>query len=90
MAANTIAGGGEFLVRKSVFLLASSVGTVTAETLISQAIERIGCTRAALTESDISPLAISLKPALSTFVGDQKAEQLTAALRVLVGGVLAQ
>ena len=90
MLGDTVTSDGEFLVRKSVFLLASSVGRVTAETLISQAIDRIGCTRADLTPSDIPPLAVSLKPALSTFVGDEKAERLTAALRVLVGGVLAQ
>jgi len=80
---------GEFLVRKSIFLLASSVGKVTAETLIGQAIDDIGRTRAGLTSSDIPSLAVSLKPALSNFVGDEKAERLTAALRVLVGGVLA-
>ena len=88
VSGNAAASNGEFLVRKSVFLLASSVGKVTAETLISQAIDRIGCTRTGLTASDIPPLAVSLKPTLSNFVGDEKAERLTAALRVLVGGVL--
>ena len=90
MSSNTAACSGEFLVRKSVFLLASSVGKVTAETLISQAIDKIGRTRADLTPSDIPPLAVSLKPALSNFVGDEKAERLTSALRVLVGGVVAE
>ena len=89
MSGQTASSSGEFLVQKSVFLLASSVGKVTAETLITQAIDKIGRTRAGLTASDIPPLALSLKPALSTFVGDEKAERLTAALRVLVGGVLA-
>ena len=90
VSGNTTACAGEFLIRKSVFLLASSVGSVTAETLISQAIEKIGRTRSGLTPSDIPQLAVSLKPALSSVVGNEKAERLTAALRVLVGGVLAQ
>jgi len=89
LSGDMAASSGEFLVKKSVFLLASSVGTVTAETLISRAIDEIGRTRAGLTASDIPGLALTLKPALSSFVGDEKAERLTSALRVLVGGVLA-
>jgi hypothetical protein len=89
LSSKEIGDRGEFLVRKSIFLLASSVGKVTAETLISQAINDIGRTRTGLTLSDIPSLAVSLKPGLSNFVGDEKAERLTAALRVLVGGVLA-
>jgi hypothetical protein len=78
---------GDFLFNKCVFLLTSSVGRVMAETLVSNALQKIGATRQSLVQSDISRLATALEPALCEFVGGEKAKKLASALRVLVGGV---
>jgi hypothetical protein len=81
---------GEFLVRKSVFLLTSSIGVTMAEKLVNQAMGQIGVEPAALTQSNIASLADAIEPALQPFIGHEKARRLAAALRVLVGGVLSQ
>ncbi|HEY7544390.1 MAG TPA: hypothetical protein VID27_05890 [Blastocatellia bacterium] len=78
---------GDFLFNKSVFLLTSSVGRVMAETLVSNALQKIGSTPQSLIQSDISRLATTLEPALCEFVGSDKAKKLASALRVLVGGI---
>ena len=76
------------LFQKSVFLLAPSVGKDMAETLVRQALGRIGSADSTLAKDDIVRLAASLEPALKPFVGDDKAQRLASALRVLVGGVI--
>jgi hypothetical protein len=78
---------GEFLLRKAVFLLTSSVGKAMAETLVRNAVKKIGSTPERLTKQDIKRLAAVLEPSLSEFVGNDKATKLTSALRVLVGGI---
>jgi hypothetical protein len=78
---------GDFLFNKSVFLLTSSVGRVMAETLVGNALQKIGSTPESLVHSDISRLATALEPALCEFVGNDKAKKLASALRVLVGGM---
>ena len=80
-------GSGDFLVKKSIFLLTSSVGGAMAETLITRGLEQIGRNGSTLAQGDIVRLAAAIEPALRAFVGTDKARQLTAALRVLVGGV---
>jgi hypothetical protein len=87
-SSNVATSNGHFLVRKSIFLLASSVGKAVAETIINQAIEQIGRSPSLLTEADIPGLSVKVKPALAKFVGEEKAERLTSALRVLVGGMV--
>jgi hypothetical protein len=77
---------GDFLLRKAVFLLTSSVGSAMAETLVNKAVIRIGCTPQRLVKDDIKRLAGAIEPSLSEFVGIDKAAKLTSALRVLVGG----
>jgi hypothetical protein len=78
---------GEFLLKKSIFLLTSSVGRSTAETLVDKAVHLIGCTPQTLVKDDIRRLASAIEPSLSEFVGTDKATKLTSALRVLVGGI---
>jgi hypothetical protein len=78
---------GHFLVVKSVFLLTSSVGKDMAETLIHQAMERIGVTEGTLRRTDFVRLSAHIEPALQPFVGQDKAQRLASALRVLVGGI---
>lgn len=58
-----------------------------AETLMKKALEQIGRTPDTLMRTDIPKLAESLEPALSEFVGNEKAGKLVSALRVLVGGM---
>lgn len=77
---------GHFLYNKSVFLLTSSVGKATAETLVTQATTRIGRSIAMLATTDIVRLAATIEPDLATLVGIEKAKRLAAALRVMVGG----
>jgi hypothetical protein len=79
---------GDFLFQKSVFLLISSVGRDTAETLIQRALQQMGTDRKALQPSDIAQMSVKLEPALKPFVGDDKAQRLASALRVLVGGAV--
>jgi len=81
---------GAFLVRKCVFLLTSSVGQAMAENLVDAALKQIRVPHDNLNTSDIQPLSAQLRRGLSPFVGDEKAERLTSALRVLVGGVVQQ
>jgi hypothetical protein len=76
---------GDFLLRKTVFLLTSSVGSSMAETLVKKAVAQIGCTPQRLVKDDIKRLASAIEPSLSEFVGIDKAARLTSALRVLVG-----
>ena len=78
---------GHFLVVKSVFLLTSSVGKEMAETLINQAMDRIGVTASTVTRNDMVRLSAHVEPALQPFVGLYKAQRLASALRVLVGGI---
>jgi hypothetical protein len=78
---------GDFLLRKAVFLLTSSVGSAMAETLVKKAVTQIGCTPQRLVKDDIKRLAGAIEPSLSEFVGIDKAARLTSALRVLVGGI---
>jgi len=80
----------QFLIQKSIFLLASSVGKAVAETIIHQGIQQMGASPTTLTEADIPGLSIKVKPALEKFVGEEKAERLTSALRVLVGGMVSK
>jgi hypothetical protein len=68
-----------FFVQKSVFLLTSSVGKDTAETLIRQAMERTGRSAATLRQQDIVTVAGNLQPALNPFVGIDKAQCLASA-----------
>ena len=78
---------GEFLLKKAVFLLTSSVGMSMAETLIRNAVKQIGLTPEQVIKSDIKPIASVLERNLSEFVGNEKAAKLASALRVLVGGI---
>ncbi|MGH9823955.1 MAG: hypothetical protein ACREDR_11970, partial [Blastocatellia bacterium] len=78
---------GDFLLRKAVLLLSSSVGVSMAETLVKNAVQQIGSTPQMLVKDDIKRLASALEPNLSEFVGNDKAAKLTSALRVLVGGI---
>ena len=78
---------GDFLLRKAVFLLSSSVGVSMAETLVHNAVTQIGSTPRMLVKDDIRRLAEVLEPNLSEFVGTDKARKLTSALRVLIGGI---
>lgn len=78
---------GDFLLKKAVFLLSSSVGVSMAETLVRNAVAKIGSTPQMLVKDDIKRLAGVLEPNLSEFVGNDKAAKLTSALRVLVGGM---
>jgi hypothetical protein len=77
---------GEFLLRKAVFLLTSSVGMSMAQTLLNNALKQIGSTPQKLVKDDIKRLSSVLEGPLSEFVGKDKAGKLTSALRVLVGG----
>jgi hypothetical protein len=77
---------GDFLFKKSVFLLVSSVGKDAAEALIQRALQQMGTERQALKPGDIAELSVKLEPALKPFVGGDKAHRLASALRVLVGG----
>ena len=81
-------GEAEFLFQKSVFLLVSSVGKEMAETLICRALLEMGTDPQTLTRDDIEPLSLRLEPALTPFVGGDKARRLASALRVLVGGTV--
>jgi hypothetical protein len=78
---------GDFLLRKAVFLLTSSVGKTMAETLIDKAVKQIRSSPQTITKNEIKPLAHALEPSLAEFVGNEKAARLTSALRVLVGGI---
>jgi hypothetical protein len=78
---------GSFLVQKSVFLLSPSVGKAMAETLINQSLEQLGIKGTDILQSDIPALSTRLEVALRPFVGDEKAQRLASALRVLVGGI---
>lgn len=89
-APQTNQNAGEFLARKCVFLLTSSVGKAMAEKLVENALRQIGVTPQTLNTSDIALLSIQLLRSLSPFVGEDKAERLTSALRVLVGGTVQQ
>jgi len=84
---NIKAESGGFLIRKSVFLLTSSVGNAMAETLVGKAVAQIGATPESLTKQDIAKLAGVLEPSLREFLGSEKARKLSSALRVLVGGI---
>lgn len=77
-----------FLLKKSVFLLASSVGRATAEKLIEQAIIQLSIDASRLAVGDIPRLAGAIEPSLRTLVGNDKARKLASALRVLVGGAI--
>jgi hypothetical protein len=79
---------GLFLLRKAVFLLTSSIGMSMAETLVNNAVERIGSSPEKLVKDDVKRLAGALEPPLSELVGTEKAARLTSALRVLVGGMV--
>jgi hypothetical protein len=81
-------GEAEFLFQKSVFLLVSSVGKEMAETLICRALLEMGTDPQTLTRDDIEPLSLRLEPALTPFVGGDKARRLASALRVLVRGTV--
>ena len=80
---------GDFLFRKSIFLLTSSVGQAMAETMVKKAVFLIGATPATLKQEDVPRLSTTLESALREFVGNEKAARLAAALRVMVGGVTA-
>ena len=80
---------GEFLLRKTIFLLTSSVGNAMAETLVRKAVFLIGVTPATLKQDDVPRLSSALEPTLREFVGNEKAARLASALRVMVGGVAA-
>jgi hypothetical protein len=82
-------GDADFLFKKTVFLLVSSVGKEMAEALIGRALREIGTDPQALKKDDIERLSLKLEPALTPFVGGEKARRLASALRVLVGGTLA-
>jgi hypothetical protein len=77
-----------FLLKKSVFLLASSVGKATAEKLIEQAIIQLRIDASRLAVGDIPRLAGAIEPSLRALVGNDKAQKLGSALRVLVGGAI--
>jgi len=79
---------GEFLLKKSIFLMTSAVGRDSAEAMLTSAITQIGLTPATLTQSDIARVADLIEPALRPFVGGEQARRLGSALRVLVGGVV--
>ena len=78
---------GEFLMKKAVFLMTSSVGAAMAEALVRDGLKQIGATPEGLAREHIGRLAGVLQPRLSEFVGNDKAAKLTSALRVLVGGI---
>lgn len=61
-----------------------------AENLVDNALKAIHVPAEKLNTSDIALLSMQLLPALSPFVGEDKAEKLTSALRVLVGGTVQQ
>ncbi|HEY6330092.1 MAG TPA: hypothetical protein VI756_12205, partial [Blastocatellia bacterium] len=69
-ASNGSPPSGEFLVRKCVFLLTSSVGRAMAENLIDNALKAIHVPAANLNTSDIALLSMQLLPALGPFVGE--------------------
>ena len=77
-----------FLLKKSVFLLASSVGKATAEKLIEQAVTQLRIDGSRLAVGDIPRLAGAIEPSLRALVGNDKAQKLASALRVLVGGAI--
>lgn len=85
------AGGkntGEFLVKKSIFLLSPSLGPAVAEKLVTRGLEFLRVEATSLAASDIPRLATVLEPSLRDFLGNEKAKRLASALRVLVGGAL--
>jgi hypothetical protein len=77
-----------FLLKKSVFLLASSVGKATAEKLLDQGIIQLRIDASRLAAGDIPRLALAIEPSLRALVGNEKAQKLASALRVLVGGAI--
>ena len=81
------ANTGEFMVRKCVFLLTSSVGQAMAAKIVEEGLQSLGIQAAALTVSEMAQLSAVIERALRSFVGDDKATRLASALRVLVGGV---
>ena len=87
-SAMSINAEADFLFQKSVFLLISSVGKEMAEALIGRALREMGTDPQSLKRADIEPLSVRLEPALTPFVGGDKARRLASALRVLVGGTL--
>jgi hypothetical protein len=60
-----------------------------AEKLIAKGLEFLRIEPSALAPTDIPRLAMVLEPSLRDFVGNEKARRLAAALRVLVGGGVA-
>ena len=84
---NVAQASGPFLIQKSTFLLSPSVGRAMAETLINQALQQLRLGVDDVAQGDIPALALKLEPALRQFVGDEKAQRLASALRVLVGGI---
>ena len=75
-----------FILKKSVFLLSSSVGKATAEKLLEQAMRQLRIDAPRLAAADIPRVAGAIEPSLRALVGNEKAQKLAAALRVLVGG----
>jgi hypothetical protein len=90
MQSGRASNSGEFLVRKSVFLLTSAVGKSAAEAMILHAVGEANLSVQTLTPADIPRIAQLVEPALRPFVGDEQAHRLASALRVLVGGVVAE
>ena len=81
---------GEFLVRKSVFLLTSAVGKSAAQAMIENAMLQAGLSVATMSPGDMASVAARVEPALRPFVGGEQARRLASALRVLVGGLVAE
>ena len=81
------ANTGEFMARKCVFLLASSVGNDMAAKIVQEGLASLGLQAADLTVNNMPHLSGVIERALRSFVGDDKARRLASALRVLVGGV---
>jgi hypothetical protein len=77
---------GQFLVRKSIFLLSPSLGPAVAEKLVMRGLEFLRVAPDSLVSADIPRLATVLEPSLRDFLGNEKAKRLASALRVLVGG----
>lgn len=59
-----------------------------AEALIGKALQQMGTEPKLLRPADIEQLSVKLEPALKPFVGNEKAQRLASALRVLVGGTV--
>ena len=77
---------GEFLVRKSVFLLTSAVGKSAAQAMIENAMLQAGLSVATMSPGDMASVAASVEPALRPFVGAQIGFQYGDVEDLFLGG----